>query len=427
MSLHGGEAVRPPQTSLDGMDYRLTTPEGSSNPLFLGFTTDPIILEQEPNNDLKTAQRVPIPCEVTGTFSPTGDVDYYAFSAKKGEKVVVEIYGERHSGTIDPFLAGYDSAGKRIFSADDVGRNVGQIRFTTTTRDARWDFTAPKDGDYFVQVRDLYFQQRGEPRFTYRLSIRRPRPDFRLLVVPIHETQPDATVVGRGGKHWMDVLVFRNDGFDDPIRIEASNLPPGVTCEPVVVGPGKTSVPLVFQAAADAAVGHAEIKVVGKAKIEDQDVERVARGGGLTWGTTNTPGTARMANSIVLAVREARPFTLTATPAKTTLAAGETLPISVRVERAGDWSEPIQLSGFDLPNNAKVALVTVAKGASESKVDLSLPANLKPGTYTFTINGAGQVPRNYMVERDPSKSRGNNLRAVYPSNPITITVEAAKK
>ena len=36
-SLRGGEAVRPPQSSLDGMDYRLNTADGSSNPIFLGL------------------------------------------------------------------------------------------------------------------------------------------------------------------------------------------------------------------------------------------------------------------------------------------------------------------------------------------------------------------------------------------------------
>lgn len=422
-SLRAGEAVRPPQSSLDGMDYRLTTPEGSSNPIFIGFTTDPIILEQEPNNDLKSAQRVPVPCEVSGSFSPVGDVDFYAFTAKKNEKIVVEVYGERQSGLVDPILTGFDKAGKRLISSDDGGRNIGQIRFTTNTRDSRWDFNVLNDGEYFVQVRDLYSQQRGEPRFTYRLSIRRLQPDFRLIVVPKHDTQPDAMIIGQGGQNWMDVLAFRNDGFDDPIRVEAANLPPGVTCEPIVIGPGKTSAPLVFRAAKDAPLGQGEIHIIGKAKIDEKDVERVARGGGLTWPTVNTPGIARMADSIVLAVREAAPFALTAAPAKTTVSAGEKLPITVKLERAGDWTESVQLSGFDLPQNATVALVTVAKGAGEGKVELTLPANLKPGTYTFTINGAGQAPRDYAKQRDPNKPRGNNVRVVYPSNPITITIE----
>jgi hypothetical protein len=359
---------------------------------------------------------------VSGTFAPAGDLDYYAFSAKRGEKIVVEVFGERQSGLPDPFLAGLNATGKRIFTLDDTGRNIGRLRFTTNTRDPRWDLSVPADGDYFVQVRDLYHQQRGDVRFTYRLSVHKPRPDFRLIVVPAHDVQPDATVVGQGGRHWMDVLAFRQDGFDGPIRVEASHLPPGVTCAPVVIAPGKTSAPLVFHAAKDAPIGHAAIQVVGKAVIDDQEVVRHARGGGLTWPTVNTPGIARLADSIVLAVRRPAPFAVTAVPARTEVTAGAKLPITVRVERAADWAEGIQLSGFDLPDRSTVALVSVAKGATEAKVELALAANVRPGTYTFTINGAGQALEDYARTRDPKKPRGRNVRAVYPSNPITITV-----
>ena len=77
----------------------------------------------------------------------------------------------------------------------------------------------------------------------------------------------------------------------------------------------------------------------------------------------------------------------------------------MKLDRAADWTESVQLSGFDLPPGATVALVNVAKGATEGKVEVALPANLKPGTYTFTINGAGQVPRDYAREKDPKKPR----------------------
>ena len=335
LNLHTGQAIRPNQSGLEGMAYRLVTPEGNSNPIFLAFTSQPILVEKEPNNDRATAQRLPIPCDVTGSFSPVGDKDCYSFFAKKGEKLVIEIFGERQSGLIDPLVTGFDAKGKRIFTGDNgFGRNIGQIRYTTNTRDVRWEFTPPADGEYTVQVRDHYYQQRGSLRFTYRLCIHRPQPDFRLIVVPNHEVQPDATVVGRGGRHWMDVLAFRNDGFDGPIHITATNLPPGVTCEPVVIGPGKTSAPLVFTAAKDAPLGQAAIRVVGKASIDGVETLRVARGGGLTWQTVNTPGIARMADSIVLAVRQPVPFVLTATPSATKVHAGDKISIRVQVGRA---------------------------------------------------------------------------------------------
>jgi hypothetical protein len=422
LALRDGEAIRPPRAGLDGTDFRLSTASGSSNPLFLAYTRDPILVEHEPNNSLASAQRLPVPCDLSGTLSPVGDVDYYSFPAKKGEKLVIEVFAERQSGLLDPTLAGFDASGKRIYAIDDDNRNVGQIRFTSNSRDARWDFTAPADGDYFVQVRDLYFQQRGDPRFTYRLSIRRPRPDFRLVVVPVHDVQPDAMVVGRGGKHFMDVLAFRNDGFDEAIRVEVSGLPTGLKCSPVVIGPGKTSAPLVFEADATAPPTVACVRVVGKARIGDVEVERVARGGGLTWPTVNTPGIARLADGVYLAVRDTPAFALQALPDKLTAAPGDKLTIKVKVDRATDWSEAVQLSGYDLPNGATVALVTVPKGANEATVELVLPANLRPGTWTFTINGAGQVAGDYGRPPDPKRPKANNVRQVYPSNPIIITV-----
>ena len=72
LGLRGGEALRPAQAALDGFDFRLTSADGSSNPIFIGVTTDPIVLEQEPNNDRETAQRLTVPCDVTGTLRHDG-------------------------------------------------------------------------------------------------------------------------------------------------------------------------------------------------------------------------------------------------------------------------------------------------------------------------------------------------------------------
>jgi hypothetical protein len=421
-ALRAGEAIRPPRAALEGIDYRLSTPDGSSNPLFLGLATEPILVEREPNNDVKSAQEVPIGCDLTGTLAPAGDLDYYRFAARKGEKVVVEVIGERQSGLVDPFLAAFDSKGKRLAALDDTGANIGQLRFTTTTRDPRWDFTAPAAGNYLVCVRDLYHQQRGEPHFIYRLIVRRPQPDFRLVVVPAHDVQPDATVVGRGSKQRMDVLAFRKDGFDGPIRVEASGLPTGVTCPTVVIGPGKTSAPLVFEATKDAPAGHGEIQVIGSSRIDGHEVVHRARGGGLTWPTVNTPGIARMAHSIVLSVRDAAPFSVSVEPTRATAAPGSKVVLKARIRRAADWSGPVQLSGFDLPNGAAVGLVTAGKDAAEARLELTLPARMRPGTYTFAINGAGQVPRDYAQKRPAKKPGNGNVRAVYPSEAVTVTV-----
>jgi hypothetical protein len=422
-----GEVVRPATALLEGTEFRLQTPAGASNPLFVGFADGTVIPELEPNNSAETAQLVTIPSDITGTFSPVNDLDYFKFAAKKNQKLVVEIFGERQSGLTDPMLSSFDEKGKRLTSGDDFGRNIGKLRFPTNTRDGRWDYTATADGMLTVQLRDLYHQQRGDARFTYRLSFREPQPSFRLIAVPTAEILPDSTVVRQGGKYWLDVLVNKEDGFDEPITVTAEDLPAGVTAEPVIIGPGKTSVPLVFQAAPDAPLDQKAIRIVGRAKLGEVELTNVARGGGLTWSTVNTPGISRLQDSIILSVREPAPFALQAEAKAKEVIAGEKLEITLKLTRAADWSDEVQLAGFDLPQNCTMALVNIEKGKNEAKVELAVAANTKPGKYTFTVNGSGQMARNYPLERD-AKKWDKNLRGVLPSNPLTIEIlPAAKK
>jgi hypothetical protein len=405
------------------MAYRFTLPEGSSNPVFLAFTNDPVVIEREPNQGRADVQRLAIPCEVSGCFSVPRDSDTFSFPLNKGEKVVVEVFGQRHSGVIDPFLSFSDPTGKKLANMGNGAlRNIGLLKFTTQSNDTRWELTAATAGDHVVQLRDLYSQQRGEARFTYRLAVRKPTEDFRLIVSPSHDVQPDATNIGQGSRMYADVFAFRQDGFDGNILVQATDLPPGVVCEPVTIGPGKNSAPLVFTAAPDAPMTVAAIRVTGTATLDGKPVTRPARGGGLAWPTVNTPGIARMADGIVIAVRPAYPFRVTAAPASTSAAAGEKVSFTMKVERLARWEGDVQIAGYDLPPGATVGLATIAKNATEAKVELALPAKIKPGTYTFTLNGAGQAARDFGRPADP-KAKAGNVRAVYPSNAVTVTVK----
>lgn len=93
---------------------------------------------------------------------------------------------------------------------DDGGPGYGKDSYL-------W-FHAPAAGEYTVTVHDL----EGQPG-DYRLSVRRPRPDFRLNVNPVNPAVP------RGGTIPVAVGVFRADGFDGPVDVEIVDLPPGVT------------------------------------------------------------------------------------------------------------------------------------------------------------------------------------------------------
>src|SRR5205807_9807916 len=70
-------------------DVRFVGKNGVSNPRVFVVGALNEVAEKEPNNDFDQAQKVPIGTTVTGVISSPTDVDYAAFTGKKGQRVVI--------------------------------------------------------------------------------------------------------------------------------------------------------------------------------------------------------------------------------------------------------------------------------------------------------------------------------------------------
>ena len=58
-------------------------------------------VEQEPNDDAKKANRIAVPGGMSGRFQRSDDVDFFVFSAKKGQKLAIEAHTlEAYSPTL---------------------------------------------------------------------------------------------------------------------------------------------------------------------------------------------------------------------------------------------------------------------------------------------------------------------------------------
>ncbi len=135
---------------------------------------------------------------------------------------------------------------------DDGGPGFG--------RDSVVHFTAPADGEYVARIRDV--QGLGGDgdgdNYGYRLTVRKPRPDFRLTVSP---RNPNVPV---GGAIPVTVTAFRMDGFDGPIDVDLRDLPAGLRATHGVIRPGQLSTTLTLSADADAKlVAAVPLNVVG--------------------------------------------------------------------------------------------------------------------------------------------------------------------
>ncbi|WP_166831325.1 hypothetical protein [Thalassoroseus pseudoceratinae] len=274
-------SLDPVQAGIDGIQYVLPSPHGRSNAAFIGFATAPLIAEQEPNNKADAVQKVEVPAEIYGQFQERRDADGIEFSAKAGTVYYVEVFAQRTGTTADPYFwveqvtkkdDGTEQI-KRLTSQDDNTANLAQYAFDTNTDDPVWKFQVPADGTYRVYVKDRYAGNRRDPRLVYRLAVRPENPDFRLVAVPQRSAGNTYTnspvAVRKGDNVYVPVFAFRQDGFDGAINITADGLPAGVTCPPVVIGPGQTSTELIFSAAADAKPWAGRVTISGKAVIDD--------------------------------------------------------------------------------------------------------------------------------------------------------------
>ena len=71
-------------------------------------------VEAEENDSPGNANPVATPGGISGRIGIPGDIDTYRFEAKKGQRLIVEVFGRRLGSPVDPVIEILDSAGKPV-------------------------------------------------------------------------------------------------------------------------------------------------------------------------------------------------------------------------------------------------------------------------------------------------------------------------
>ena len=434
-----------------GFDHLESSPSGSSNPVFLSLTTDRVVVEQEPNDDAEHPQHVTLPCDISGVFGKPGDLDIYRFKAKKGESWVFDVGAERIGSPADPVvtLQQVDEKGtpRDVASGEDTADRTGQNRFNTATVDATLRWSASEAGTYQVVVNDLYSSRRGDVRLSYRLQIRPERPDFRLVVLPESPNLPDALTLNAGGRSVAILIALREDGFNNAIRVEAAELPPGVKCDPIMIPAGQAMSAIVFEAALDAKPIVGLVRLIGRSRFGDRkedlgyisgasvlgpDLAHSALGATVIWPGPDPqpqqqqqgpPPVTRLTRGIVLKIVEALPLALDVKPLRQSITPGSLVSFDLTVSRREPFTEAVTVTPVSLfttiPNPPPTA--TVAKGQSAGTFSFRLPLTLAPGIYNMILQGTGPFP----FSKDSKAKTKPNVPLNMPSNPVTLVVRPA--
>jgi hypothetical protein len=370
-------------------------PKGKSGlygwPVALAVSDHDEVVEKEPNNEAAKANRIPVPGGITGRFETKGDVDYFVFAAKKGQRHIVEAHTHELYSPTEVYMVLKDPKGN-------------QVAVTNPQVAPRLDFTAAADGDYSLKVEHLLYW--GGPTESYRVTVTPFEPSFSLSV------GLDRYDVPQGGTSSITVMAARN-GYTGPIELSVVGTT-GLTGQATIKAgqPAAPTLPaavLVLHAKADLAMGAYPIYVQGKATINGKAVTRYAsvrKLVALSMAGLRYPP-RHLFNQVGVAVTEKPPFTLTAKFDHAEAARGVPATVTISATRARGFVEEIALSASPLPPNVVPGLKSIPRNQSEVKIQLTSKANARLGPFAVSFTG---------------KARYQNREIVATSVPTTLTL-----
>lgn len=134
---------------------------------FVVLAADSTLAAEDGSDHSTRESALPLEIEtgMIGTLD-SGKFDWYRFSAKKGERILVHLWAERIDSRADGLLAVFDVRGREL---DSSRHHFGRDPFV--------DFTAPEDGEYFLSLTDSLYLG-GSEFFYFLKASRNPHIDF---------------------------------------------------------------------------------------------------------------------------------------------------------------------------------------------------------------------------------------------------------
>jgi hypothetical protein len=124
----------------------------------------PDLSEQEFNDDLDSADPLPLPSLVFGDSGATNDLDVYRFSGTEGTTLIVDVDAAIFLSTLDSIVGLYDDTGGLLFGYDEDDGD-------STNPDTRFNILLPYTGTYYLSVGDAFNRGNGAGDYYYSLSL----------------------------------------------------------------------------------------------------------------------------------------------------------------------------------------------------------------------------------------------------------------
>ncbi len=376
-------------------------------PLRFFLSTNPVFTVTEPS-------LLPVipPCEVAGVFAPRTVPNGVTFTAAQGEVLWIELISERLGFPTDPHAVIQRERSTRglageILYADfaeltDTDANPGDRELPLSSRDAAVRFEAPQAGTYRILVRDLFNPGPHQPRWPWRLSLRRASPDFQLMTfaMPPNRAGENRSIpilpaaLRRDQTVALKVVALRRDGFNGPIQLSATQLPPGVTAANSIIPEGQSTGTLLLTAATNA-IGSSRFTLLGQAIVSGETLVRTARTASVIWPVAdfnNEAPRSRPDQTPALAVvsAETAPVSISVGDGSALEVAPDgKLTLPLKVQRQAGFTAAFNLKPAGHDALAKAPETSVPENATQANLELVLKdLPLPPGIHTLWLQGA---------------------------------------
>jgi hypothetical protein len=293
------------------------------------------------------------------------------------------VYARRLRSPLDPILEILDSKGQAQASDDD-GAGVDSVL----------KFTPPESTNYFVRVRDTLGQ--GGRDFFYRVEIVPVTAQLTLKIPEVsrNDTQSRQFISVPRGNRFATLISAKRVNFGGELSFAVEGLPQGISLLAERMPANIDSMPLVFEAAADApvtgklldltATGTNENKaVIGKFR---QEVELVQG------PPNNVSYYSTSVDKLCVAVTKEAPFKIRVVEPQVPLVQGGSMRLEIVAEKAAGFDEPIEVKMiWNPPGISSQSEATIPKGATNVFYQLNAGGGAETRVWKIALLGRATV------------------------------------
>ncbi|HEY1191519.1 MAG TPA: PPC domain-containing protein, partial [Gemmata sp.] len=340
------------------------------------LTEYPQITEQEPNDTPAQANKLPVPGGASGRFDKAKDVDHFAVTAKKGQKLAVSVSTFEVNSPAEVFVQVLDAKGAVV------------AKNNPSAPTNRFEFTPPADGNYVVACEHQNFLH--GPNEVYLLTVVPVEPDFNVALALDRADAP------AGGSTAVMATVTRLNGFAGPVELSIdgdaalsgkTTLAAGqaIAFVPLLVKEGTKPGAHPFRVKATAPVGSGTVTRYGTL------TDAVKAGLG---GMPNPP--VELLTQCAVGVTDKPPVAIKLTFEPPAVEKGKTGKVLLEATRGTGADADIALAPLFTPPGVVAAVKPIAKGQTKGEIGL-------------TVQPAAPVGPNALVFRATTKVGGKDF------------------